>query len=283
MKNIPLHKIRDRVDTGFEIYYTNAEKLRRKGDQLGIHRDDHYIFFFIETGTATIEVDFTDIMMPPKSVYYILPGQVHRRLNENDASGWFLAIDASLISNEFREVFEDHLVLQKPNLLEDNRHEQCYQLLRLLNDIHKTDAQAPFYLQTAHSLINTFSGIVAGAYSSGCCTEKSSTRPKQIAQDFKRILSENFTTDKSPSSYAKKLNISGSYLNEALNKVTGRPVTYWITHEVMLEAKRLLYYTQLTVKEIAHRLGYDDHTYFSRLFKNTEGKTPLEFREGYHK
>ena len=102
-------------------------------------------------------------------------------------------------------------------------------------------------------------------------------------QDFKLLLSENFLVEKSPTAYAEMLNISGSYLNEALSKVTGLSVSYWITHEVMLEAKRLLYYTQLTVKEIAHQLGYEDHTYFSRIFKNTEGKTPLAFRDDYRK
>ena len=79
------------------------------------------------------------------------------------------------------------------------------------------------------------------------------------------------------------LNISAPYLNEALKKVTGLPVTYWITHETMLEAKRLLFYTDLTVKEIAHQLGYEDHTYFSRLFKNSESTTPLAFRNSYRK
>lgn len=278
-----MHKISDRVDTGFEIHHTSAEKLHQDSDKFGIHRDDHYIFFLIEDGSASVEVEFAQITLSARTVYYMLPGQVHRRLNANDGSGWFLAVDAALINNEFREIFEDHLVMQQPNQLPDHKYDQCYRLLRLLKEVHSGDAREPFYLQNVYALLNTFTGIVAAAYSTGCCYEKISTRPKQIAQDFKRLLSQNFKTEKSPSAYAEMLNISGSYLNEALNKVTGQPVTYWITHEIMMEAKRLLYYTQLTVKEVAYQLGYEDHTYFSRLFKNTVTKTPLEFREGYRK
>ena len=51
--------------------------------------------------------------------------------------------------------------------------------------------------------------------------------------------------------------------------------------EIMLEAKRLLYHSNCSVKEIAHELGYEDHTYFSRLFKKTVGDTPGEFRRHY--
>jgi AraC family transcriptional activator of pobA len=105
----------------------------------------------------------------------------------------------------------------------------------------------------------------------------------QIVQEFKRLLNGNVQHLKSPTAYAKLLNISESYLNEAMKKVTGFSVTYWILQEVMLEAKRLLYYSQLNVKEIAHHLGYDDHTYFSRLFKKANQVTPLAFREFYRK
>jgi AraC family transcriptional activator of pobA len=283
MKTIPVHKIRDRVENGFEIHYTGTEELRRAGDKLGVHRDDHYIFFMIESGSAEINVDFCDIILPGQSVYYLLPGQVHHRINTRDAKGWFMAVDTGLIAKEFREIFEDHLLMQKPYQLTDERYLQCYKLLHLLNDTHKSNSNEPFYLQNVYALLNSFLATVAASYSKLCTAEKGQSRPKQIAQDFKRLLSENFITEKSPTAYAQMLNISGAYLNESLNKITGMPVSYWITHEVMLEAKRLLYYTQLTVKEIAHQLGYDDHTYFSRLFKSTVNKTPLEFRDSYHK
>ncbi len=60
-------------------------------------------------------------------------------------------------------------------------------------------------------------------------------------------------------------------------------VSYWIMQEVVLEAKRLLYYSEMNTKEIAHTLGYEDHTYFSRIFKRTANLTPLEFRRHYRK
>jgi len=61
--------------------------------------------------------------------------------------------------------------------------------------------------------------------------------------------------------------------------ITGFAVSYWIRQEVIMEAKRLLYYTHFTVKEIAINLGYSDTAYFIRLFRKTTGEPPLRFRE----
>ena len=105
----------------------------------------------------------------------------------------------------------------------------------------------------------------------------------QITHEFRKLLMQNIQSQKSPSYYACWLNISESYLNEAIKKTTGFTATYWIQQQIMLEAKRLLCFSKLNVKEIAHALGYDDHTYFSKLFKQATRMTPLTFRNSYLK
>lgn len=281
MKSIPVHKLQERVDIGLDIHYATADEIKRKVDKLGAHRDDHYVMFMIDKGTASVMIDFTRVLLPEQHIYYILPGQVHHRIDINMACGWFLAVDTSLIANEYREVFENHLLLQQPCGLSAELYEKCSQILHLLHDACNFNRDDPFFKQHMYGLLNSYLAIAASGYSKtkNCIGQLS--QPKIIAQNFKRLLSEHYKTEKSPSAYAAMLNISGSYLNEVLNKVTGFSVSYWITQEIMLEAKRLLYHTSLNVKEISFQLGYDDHTYFSRLFKKSENITPLEFRQRY--
>jgi AraC-like DNA-binding protein len=123
-------------------------------------------------------------------------------------------------------------------------------------------------------------GLFAGC--SGTAAE-SVSRAQLITRDFRKLVISNYKTLKSPGAYAAALHLSLSYLNEAVKETTGFPVSYWIQQEIVLEAKRLLYYNESSVKEIAHELGYDDHTYFSRMFKKTVGRTPMEFRRSYHR
>ena len=122
----------------------------------------------------------------------------------------------------------------------------------------------------------------------GCFNEEGekgvvTLRPVLLKREFKKLLTRHLKDHKSPSVYANFLNVSEGYLNEILKKATGFSVSQLILTEVMLEAKRLLYYSKLNVKQIAHTLGYQDHTYFSRVFKKSENMTPLEFREQYLK
>jgi len=72
------------------------------------------------------------------------------------------------------------------------------------------------------------------------------------------------------------------YLNEVSKEITGFIASYWIQNEVLLEAQRLLFYTNMDVKEIAFSLGYEDHTYFSRFFKKNLGCTAGQFRQNNH-
>jgi AraC family transcriptional activator of pobA len=266
------------------MHYTDQEEFDRgQASAFDAHRDDYYIFFVIEKGSVVLMIDFEEVRITEKHVYYILPGQVHYMIGNAHVRGWFIAVDTILIPKEFRAVFEASLILQQPCEMVSGHYRKCLTLLGLLFEQYKEEQRGTFYLQLLYSLLNSFLGMAADLYTTGNERVKPASRPFQIAQEFKLVLTEKLRTEKSPSAYAGYLNISESYLNESLKKVTGFSVSYWIIQEVMLEAKRLLYYSQLNVKEIAHQLGYEDHTYFSRLFKKANGITALDFRARYRK
>ena len=87
-------------------------------------------------------------------------------------------------------------------------------------------------------------------------------RSTEISVKFKRMLPRFVRQQKRPSFYANELCISAVYLNEVVKKCTGMTPSEWINIAISLEAKRLLRSTSLTVKEIAHELGFEDHAYF---------------------
>jgi AraC family transcriptional activator of pobA len=283
MKDIPVHLLKERATSGLEIARFLEGDMPKDDAPLGAHRDDHYIFFVLEGGSASLMIDFHEIEFQPADLYYVLPGQVHHRIKNDGAFGWFIAIDTMLISPDYRTIFENQLLLQQPFSLNDTQARHCKSLLNLLYEKYREDDQGTFYLSVVHSLLQSFLGIAAACFSQTGNEHLVISRPAQLAQQFKKLLVEHVRELKSPSAYAVKLHVSESYLNEALKKATGFSVSYWIRQEIILEAKRLLYYSQLNVKEIAHMLGYEDHAYFSRFFKKAEGITPLAFRADYRK
>lgn len=281
MNDIPWHQLYDRADSGVEIDHFEPGDSYEEDEPLGAHRDDHYIFFLVESGNAELMIDFHVVPLTPGEIYFILPGQVHHRINAEMAYGWYLAIDTSLLSAAQRQVFEERLALQQPVSLNETEQQRFQQVLEPLYRHYQEQAAEPFYHPILYSFIQVFTGMVAALYQRAESTGIAPNRKTQLTQAFKALLTEKHKTLKSPSAYAGLLNVSTAYLNEALKATTGLPVSHWIIQELMLEAKRLLYYTNSTVKEIAFELGYADHTYFSRLFKEQVGQTPLAFRAAY--
>jgi AraC-like DNA-binding protein len=103
------------------------------------------------------------------------------------------------------------------------------------------------------------------------------TRFEDITRAFKTTLEKNYKKVKNPRDYAGLLNLSTSYLNECVKVTTGKPVSIHIQQRIILEAKRLLYHSGKSVKEIADELGYDDFSYFTRLFSKAVGMSPTAF------
>lgn len=284
MKDIPLQLLKDRTSLGLQLMHF------KKGDveaddtaSLGAHRDDHYIFFLVEQGSASLMIDFNEVHFTESILYYVLPTQVHARIRNQVAEGWFLAVDTSLVAPEYRNIFESRLLNQQAYPLNEVHLKQYQNLLTLLKEKYDGDDNDPFYVTVVHALLQSFIAIAASCYSENSGMNLKVSRPAQITREFKNLILSELRTTKSPALYAAMLNVSESYLNEALKKTTGFSVSYWIQQEVMLEAKRLLYYSQLTVKEISHNLGYTDHSYFSRLFRKVTGISAIAFRELYRK
>jgi AraC-like DNA-binding protein len=192
-------------------------------------------------------------------------------------------VDTALVSPECRQAFESGLWIHQPYKLNGVQLRQCLNLLSLLYEKYREDRSDHFHKAAIHSLVESFLAIAAGCYSGSSGTAFKATRSIELTNRFKSLLAAEARTIKSPASYADRLNVSASYLNEVIKKKTGFPVSYWIQQEVILEDKRLLYYTQLNVKEIAHTLGYEDHSYFSRLFRKTTGNSAIAFRDRYRK
>ena len=78
--------------------------------------------------------------------------------------------------------------------------------------------------------------------------------------------------------YADKLCLSPKYLSKLIKEVSGKPAPEWIDSYVMLEAKHLLKYSNLPIKEIVYRLNFSNQTVFYKYFKAHTGMTPTDYR-----
>jgi AraC family transcriptional activator of pobA len=101
----------------------------------------------------------------------------------------------------------------------------------------------------------------------------------QLFRRFARVLERDFAGHHEALHYAEALAVPPAALSQALNRVTGRSTKELVTDRVMLEAARLLRFTDRTIGEIAHATGFGDPLYFSRAFKRHHGHAPSTYRD----
>lgn len=287
-KNIPIHKLETYTDIGFILL--NLEDNYDEWSNIDIanmemHRDDYYMFMVMDKCDAHITIDFKDFEIKDRSIFYILPGQVQSNLPElRGLFGWGIAVEPNLIDDLYRKVLTDNLLNHRSIKIQEEDFQIITQSLSIIQKELSTSDNSAINNRIIISLLDAFIGMFSKIYQERQeATINTNSRPFLITSEFRKLLSENFKTMKSPSQYAEALHISTSYLNEVVKKISGFSVSHWILEENMLEAKRLLYYSDMNAKEIAFALGYDDHTYFSRLFSNSNGESPLKFRKKHRK
>lgn len=278
MNKIPLHKASQYSESGMVLHHFSSYDISHVPVGYA-HQDDYYIFGVLTHGTACGIIDFKEMHLKFGDVFFVLPGQVHRFVSSVDAEGWLLMTDSKFVGNDEKCVFDNVSLSASSFKIDKKRKEELMQIAILLDNRLNDDGERKADA-VASCLSEAFVAVIADAAQEPNAQQSAlSPRHREIVLSFRKMLSEHLSANRQPSYYASLLNISTVYLNEVVKKVTGMNTASYIKGEVVLQAKRILVHTSLSVKEIADRLGFDDYAYLSRLFSQTTGVSPTEFRQ----
>jgi AraC family transcriptional regulator, transcriptional activator of pobA len=266
---IPVNAMANASGTGIAIERISIDDLNAFEESHSSHRHDGHSFFLLERGTVHLEIDFQNYTLHAPSVIYIHPDQVHRSLAPGQITVSSLVMTNEFVQPEYLELLEE-IAPAKPLVLDQA-------LFKLLSGMVDTGLKLSeqHYPQALKDSCNALIAVLISQYA---VSTSQPNRFEAVTRSFRKLLEQDYSRDKRPASYAGKLHLSIAYLNECVKQTTGYPVSHHIQQRVILEAKRLLYHTDHSVKEIAATLGYDDYPYFSRLFKKLVGISALTFR-----
>jgi AraC family transcriptional activator of pobA len=245
------------------------------------HRDNHCQLMLALNGSFKLNIDFENIEFNAPALLWIFPEEVHHIIEVQNPKGWMISFDPSLVNKEVLQLLQHKIknlfLLDK----ESNFYQQLIILMDLIEKIQLDEANN-FSYKSIHSLLNALLNRIAGEIFTNLSLDKEKeNRSIIIKEAFLKLTKEHFKTWKQPAKYADSLSISAAHLNDTVKSLTGSSVSAHIQEESILEAKRLLYFTANSVKEIAHEVGYDEPVYFGKLFKKVTSLTPLEFRKKF--
>ena len=103
-------------------------------------------------------------------------------------------------------------------------------------------------------------------------------RGREHLQRFTRLLESHFREHRPIEQYASELGISAAHLNALCRRLAGQSALQLINQRLLLEAKRSLVYTAMTINQVSDSLGFSEPAYFSRFFKRGSGLSPKAFR-----
>lgn len=102
---------------------------------------------------------------------------------------------------------------------------------------------------------------------------------KILSRRFLRILGKNYKTHRDIQFYADELHFNKRYFSTVIKKETGMTAMEWIDDFIVLEAKKLLSTTDLTIKEISTELNFCNQSFFGKFFKRVTGMSPKEYKK----
>lgn len=263
------------------IIVNMQDKISEEHDISKPHRDNHYQLMLATKGSFKLNIDFQNIVFDTPTLVGVFPEQVHYIIDIISPKGWIINFDPSLVDNDLLQHLESKM--NTPVTLEQHTglFHNLSTVMALMEKL-QLESTNRFNHKAIHNLLNGMINLIVGEITASLSSHTNKTRRGIIIKDaFSQLVKKHYKTWKQPTQYAAALSISVAHLNDTVKVLTGNPVSVHIQEASILEAKRLLYFTDNSVKEIAYQVGYNEPVYFGKLFKKVTNSSPLEFRKQF--
>jgi AraC-like DNA-binding protein/quercetin dioxygenase-like cupin family protein len=248
------------------------------------HRHDFFEVLYLLKGSGFHVIDGNKYEIKPPCVFFMSPGQAHKLELSNDIEGYIFIFTADFYllnrSNQnsliefpfFYTIHQDNppLLLEKENDIRflENLFRQSIaeigqagefipEMLRSILDLILTTCTARY--QVNDSMLNKGKGQI-------------------LVKRFFHLVEENHQKNLSLSDYSQMVGVTPNHLTQTVKLLTGKTSSQIIKAKQLLEIKRLLVHTNLSVSEIANQLNFEDQSYFTKFFKRETGITPIQYR-----
>jgi len=250
------------------------------------HCHDFYYIMFAFEGDGIHFADCIEHKISEPTVFFVTPGQCHS-FKPDVFKGYvlsfkldFLILDQSEVKLYDYPFF--HTTLREPKLkLTDKVENLKFVLDAMYDEFKENNYGKTKILRSSLEILLIELTRMYGIEEVE--TEHISPIDSKRIRTLETLIDQHFIEERKVSFYADKLNITSRHLNNVVKKGIGKSISDMIQERVLVEAKRMLLYSQDTVSEIAWKLNFSDKAYFHRLFKTQTNRTPEGFREKFLK
>lgn len=265
---------------------TLAESAAGGHDGNAPHRHDFFELIWIRRGHGHVSLDLQGFEFRAHTLLIVSPGQVHAWRHDSETEGLVVGF-----STEFLAVNSEHpgLLAKLPFLypehldpilfLDETEGDRIGQVLQQFADLVQINAPGQDDVARGFLLVILSHMRQLFARRQQPLGQSARGESELLVQRFRLALEEHLPRIVEVGEFAELLNVSRTHLNNGLRRHTGRSPSELIHDRMLLEAKRRLLHSSLTVAEIAFELKFQDPSYFGRFFRKHTGMTPGAYRE----
>lgn len=284
---VPTYQLEPDALTGnreFRVYHFEGG-VPNQADLLIPHRKDYYLLVFIRRANTRQWIDMTPYALKDHAVYFTGLDQIIVKEGFEPIWSTGIAFTAEFLAHQENASLTKLPIIQNPQLGPE--------LLLVEADVHfvedlvgkiSTEYQRPGEWQ--QRMLGAYLTVLL-TYLSRLYTEQwvvdDNSADKQLLKAFQAKIDACFRERHEVSDYASMLNLSAGHLSEVVKQQSGKSAIKHIHERLVLEARRLLFHTQQSLKEITFDLGFSDASYFNRFFKRETGLTPAHYRDSIRK
>lgn len=248
------------------------------------HRHDFFEVLYLSKGSGFHVIDGNKYEIKPPCVFFMSPGQAHKIEFSNDIEGYIFIFTAEFYlinrSNQNRLIelpFFFTIQQDNPPLILDNQSDIQFLESLFEKGISELQKQGNYSMEMLRSILDLILTFSSTIYK----TEGNFVNPGKghiMVKKFFQLVEENYHNNLSVNEYAGKLAITPNHLTQMVNQLTGKTSSQIIRAKQVLEIKRLLVHTNLSVTEISIRLNFQDQSYFAKFFKRETSISPMQYR-----
>jgi AraC-like DNA-binding protein len=260
-----------------------AENVRNQPDRTRLHRHDYPELFYFYRGTGSHLNDFREYAVRSPSLVFVGAGHVHAWPDAARLRGDMLSFDTGFALRAGSMEKSAALFLPPaPVVIPLNRPEAAtvrQLFLRIRDEWCERGSDWLRALRACLSLLHVEAVRAHVRRRSGA--EPPDNSATRLCREFLLLLEKSVDARTTPRRLAAALGVSTDHLSATLRGITGKSAARHIHERLLLEARRLLAHSHLDVAEIAWHLGYEDASYFGRVFRRHEGIAPGHFRNRF--
>ena len=236
-----------------------------------------YFIVLIDNGSITYNLDLQDITIIKGDLLFAMPNQIFVPPAKPDNLKYFKVLfdenTLALLPQSFP--FLVNPLNSQTITLDNAAKERIRRVFEIINQILYTNKQLTDS-EIILAYLNLLLSELNSAYFKNEPIDIVNTNLSKFIE-FKLMVETNLTEQPAINTIAEKLSLTTNSLYRLVKEYSGTSPKDFFTNRLMIEAQRKLRYSNLSVKELAYELGFNDPDYFSRLFKKSTGKSVSEF------